>query len=77
MTALTVAVDIVKQPKHLATSDLTMPAHRWDGKPRSHLDAATAGVISRSEAGRPISVCMETNAEKALKIFTDTLTAKD
>lgn len=77
MTALTVNVDTIKQPKHLATSDLSMPALRWDGKPRSHLNAATAGVISRSEAGRPIAVCVETNAEKALRIFTDTLTAED
>ena len=76
VTALNIGVDIVKDPKHLDTSDLSIPKIRWDGKPRSHLDAATAGVISRSKTGQPISVCMQTNAEKALKIFTDTLTVE-
>jgi inosine-uridine nucleoside N-ribohydrolase len=76
-TPLSIGVEKVTDPKHLATSDLTMPKQRWDGQPRSHLNAETAGVISRSKTGKAIAVCLKTDAKKALAIFNATLTAED
>ncbi|MDO8826870.1 nucleoside hydrolase [Methylophaga sp.] len=73
-TPLEVKVDYLTEPDYVQTSDLSMPATRWDGKPRQHIKAETAGVISRSETGQPITVCMTTQAEKAFHLFTETLT---
>ncbi len=73
-TPLAVDVEKVSKPAHLATSDLSMPSKRWDGKPRNHLKAANGGVISRTVYGPAIDVCMQTNAQKALDTFTITLT---
>lgn len=73
-TPLAVQVEALKNPTYLATSALNMPAKRWDGKPRSHLKAESGGVISRTVYGPVINVCIKTNAKKALKLFTETLT---
>jgi len=75
-TPLGVKVDVVNTPVYQGTSDLSMPDKRWDGKVRNHLKAETAGVIYRTTEGPEIDVCMQTNREKALSIFTETLTRK-
>ncbi len=73
-TALTVKLDYLASPNYLASSDLSMPATRWDGKPRSHLAAATAGTIRRGSRGNKVDVCMRTNANRAFELLTNTLT---
>ncbi|GLS25705.1 nucleoside hydrolase [Marinibactrum halimedae] len=76
-TPINVAVDYVEKPVYTKTTDTSMPAKRWDGKPRRHIDESTAAILSRAKSGPKVDVCMKTNAKKALKIFTDTLVSID
>ena len=57
-----------------AGSDLSMPALNADGKPRCHLDAASAGVIHTIEGKPNVKVCLTTDADRAFEVFTSTLT---
>ncbi|MBW8189807.1 nucleoside hydrolase [Neiella marina] len=73
--ALQVGHQVTDQP-YLATSDLSMPTTRWDGRPRQHLDAATAGVMMKAsaEAGlHPIKVCFNTQPKRIFSEFNQTL----
>jgi hypothetical protein len=58
---------------YLAGSDLTLPATAADGSARRHLDAATAGVMRRSDDGPAVLVCLETDADAALDRFLTTV----
>ncbi|GGA84044.1 hypothetical protein GCM10011369_27590 [Neiella marina] len=58
---------------YLATSDLTMPATRWDGKPRNHLNAATAGVITAKTDGPTIKVCRQSQPKLVFDNFQQTI----
>lgn len=64
--------DIAKEP-WLQTSDLSMPKTRWDGKPRQHLDAKTAGTLEQDTSYPSMKVCRKTNPERIFKEFRDTL----
>ncbi|WP_430461065.1 nucleoside hydrolase [Thalassolituus sp. LLYu03] len=61
-----------KEP-YLKTSDLSMPDKRWDGQPRSHLDAGYAGHLIAKNEGPTVSYCMKTSAEKAFESFTSVI----
>ncbi len=59
----------------LATSDMSMPAANWRGRPRRHLDAETAGVLRPApEAPATTLVCQQTDADAAFEHFVTTLT---
>ena len=51
------------------TTDPAMPNRRWDGKPRSHLDAATAGTLFPEPGASPVTVCLETDPERVFRGF--------
>ncbi len=55
-------------------SDPNMPATRWDGAPRSFLDAASAGVVRRVAEGPATKVCLQTDAAAAFARFTRVMT---
>jgi inosine-uridine nucleoside N-ribohydrolase len=53
----------------LKTSDMTMSDKRWDGKPRQHLDAKTAGALVKNSAYPAIKVCRTTAPSKIFSEF--------
>ena len=55
------------------TTDNTMPATRWDGKTRNHLDAKTAGTLVRDKNYPAIKVCRKTDPPKIFKEFREVL----
>lgn len=55
------------------TTDNSMPDTRWDGKPRNHLDAKTAGTLVKDKNYPSIKVCRKTEPEKIFKGFRDVL----
>jgi pyrimidine-specific ribonucleoside hydrolase len=55
------------------TTDNTMPATRWDGKTRNHLDAKTAGTLVKDKNYPAIKVCRKTNPQKIFKEFREVL----
>ena len=55
------------------TTDNNMPDKRWDGKPRNHLNAATAGTLVKDETAPAIKVCRKTQPEKIFRKFKDVL----
>ncbi|MFV8816303.1 nucleoside hydrolase [Haliea sp. E17] len=57
-----------------AGSDPNMPATRWDGQPRAHLDAGGAGVVLRIPEGPQTKVCLQTDGSAAFKRFTAVMT---
>lgn len=57
----------------LQTTDMTMPEKRWDGKPRAHLDAKTAGTLITDKHYPPMKVCRKTQPEKIFTDFRETL----
>jgi len=69
-TKLNVAYEPSNSPDYLKTSDLKIPALRWDGQQRRHLIAATAGTVRRGETGPSIQVCKKTDALKGLTLFS-------
>ncbi|WP_218943387.1 nucleoside hydrolase [Exilibacterium tricleocarpae] len=75
VTPVTVSYVPTDKPAHLKTSDLSMPKTRWDGKSRQHLDAGRSGITRRAKTGPPIKVCMRTDRNTALQLFTDIVTA--
>lgn len=54
---------------YLQTSDLDIPATRWDGQPRQHLDAEFAGRMHELEEGSAIQFCLKTQPQKAFDSF--------
>ena len=78
MAALTSAIKPAGTP-WLPTSDMTIPDINWQGEPRQHLDAETAGVVSiEGEGVKNSLICRATDSIKAFDIFVDTLIdAKD
>jgi pyrimidine-specific ribonucleoside hydrolase len=73
-TALTVGIQYTNTPTHLKTSNINMPTKRWDGKPRNHIVAQTAGSITRKSIGNKVDVCMKTQPKVALGLFDDLMT---
>ncbi|EAQ95865.2 nucleoside hydrolase [Congregibacter litoralis] len=59
-----------------ATSDKSMPDSNWQGAPRRHFAAETAGVIERREGAKNTLFCRDTDPEAAFRLFIDTLTAR-
>lgn len=55
------------------TTDNTMPATRWDGKPRQHLDAKTAGTLIKDDTYPSMKVCRKTDPARIFAEFRDTL----
>lgn len=55
------------------TTDNSMPAKRWDGKARSHLDAKIAGTLVKDKNYPAIKVCRKTEPEKIFKEFREIL----
>ncbi|WP_051234527.1 nucleoside hydrolase [Marinimicrobium agarilyticum] len=58
--ALGVAIAVTDDP-WWPTSDKVMPARRWDGQARSHLDATSAGTLVENDQYPRVTVCRETN----------------
>lgn len=77
LTSVKVTMDYVQKPAYTQSSDFSMPAKRWDGKPRRNIRAATAGQVSRAKNGPVIDVCMQTDASMAYDLFTRTLTGRN
>ncbi len=53
----------------LQTTDTAMPDRRWDGKPRSHLEAASAGTLVADPDAPPVTVCLETDPGRVFRDF--------
>ncbi|NIT62766.1 MAG: purine nucleoside permease, partial [Gammaproteobacteria bacterium] len=64
------------QTPWMPTSDTTMPGSNWQGEPRRHLNAATAGAVVPAAGEAGVLVCRETDAEAAFELFIDTLTGE-
>ncbi|HSC68808.1 MAG TPA: nucleoside hydrolase [Cellvibrio sp.] len=58
------------------TTDNTMPATRWDGKKRNHLNAKTAGTLFKDKSYPTIKVCRKTNPEQIFNTFREVLNSK-
>ncbi|MCM2680205.1 nucleoside hydrolase [Echinimonas agarilytica] len=69
---LKVRYELTQEP-YLNTSDLTMSGTRWDGKPRQHLNAQSAGVLVPVKTGSMIKVCRTTDANYVFENFRQTL----
>lgn len=57
----------------MQTTDTSMPAKRWDGAARAHLDAKTAGTLLADKQYPPIKVCKKTQPEKVFEEFNRVL----
>jgi inosine-uridine nucleoside N-ribohydrolase len=55
------------------TTDNTMPDTRWDGKPRNHLDAKTAGSLVKDTSYPAVKICRKSEPERIFKEFRDVL----
>lgn len=55
------------------TTDNNIPAQRWDGKVRNHLDAATAGALVKDESYPAVKVCRKTQPERIFREFREVL----
>jgi len=69
---LRVVHETTEDPRGQTTDD-TMPERRWDGRRRSHLDAASAGTLVRDSDRPPVKVCFETEPERVYRHFRRTL----
>lgn len=72
-SALGVDYEVTTTP-YAETTDFSMPLQRSDGPPRHHLDASTAGAVAALPGAGRVLVCLQTNADAALQLFTSTLT---
>lgn len=70
--AVAVAAEPTAQP-YLVGEDPALPALRWDGQPRRHLDAATAGRTRFAAQGPRHLVCQKTDRAAVMERFTAVL----
>ena len=75
-SGVTRAVAVAARPAasaYAAGEDASLPATRWDGHARRHLDAATAGRARFASHGIKHLVCNKTDAAAVTERFTEVL----
>lgn len=72
-TGIRIAMDVDAKP-FLGTSDSSMPATRYDGAKRNHLNAATAGIMTRDAKKPAIYVCTSTQPAAVFENFNQMIT---
>ncbi|VUD68757.1 Pyrimidine-specific ribonucleoside hydrolase RihA [Thalassocella blandensis] len=76
MASVTVTHDKAEKPWE-PSSLKSIPETTTEGKKRQHLSAKTAGVTRIGGNNPKVKICRKTQADKAFKVFTDTLNRKN